>query len=84
MELESALAKEKTLNRELKDKMEEQETLFQNMNMKEILNEEEKEKDESELRKVEELQEIIENVQAEKVALGSKIELLIKVTNICL
>jgi chromosome segregation ATPase len=58
--------------------LEEQETLFQNMNMKEILNEEEKEKDESELRKVEELQEVIENVQAEKDTLGSKIELLIK------
>ena len=48
------------------------------MNMKEILNEEEKEQDESELRKVEELQEIIETIQAEKDALDSKIELIQK------
>ena len=72
------VSREKTVSRELKEKLEEQEILFQNMNMKEILNEEEKEKDETELRKVEELKEIIETVNSEKEALESKIEIMIK------
>lgn len=81
IELEMALSREKTLSRELKDKVNDKDLMikeFKAMNIKEILADEEKEQDESDQARLEELQEQLERVQSEKEALEAKLDLVEK------
>jgi chromosome segregation ATPase len=78
-ELEDCLSKERSVNRELKASLDDKDLMiseFNTVNMKEILDNEEKEQDESEnyRNKVDEQQELIHTLQAENKALQLKLE----------
>ncbi len=78
-ELEKSLAKEKSLNRELADKIEEQDIANENLNLKERLDNEEKEQDDSVgdyKIKYEEQLEALESLQSENESLTVKLEQL--------